>query len=103
MATIKKFEKDPEEVLDFQFDFKPLTNGVSGAKSDYLETGETITSQTVTADTGLTVDSSSESGGAVTVFLSGGTAGRSYRVVCKIVTSGLRTARRSFLVEVKRR
>ena len=51
------FSKDPDAVLDYKFDWAASTNG-SGA-SDWLADGETISSHTITATTGLTVDSSS--------------------------------------------
>ena len=99
MAT-STFTKDPSEVLDYVFDWAPLTNGRTGAISDWLTSGETIVSRTITAETGITVDSSSitDSNTSVTVWLSGGTAGENYIVTCTIVTSAGRTAERSIKV-----
>lgn len=88
MAT-NVFTKDPSAVLDYAFDW-----------SDWLATGETISSHTVTADTGLTKDSSTEAAGVVTYWLSGGTAGTNYKVVCRIVTSAGRTDERSAWLQV---
>ena len=82
--------KDPDAVLDYAFDW-----------STWLATGETI-SHVVTVDTGLTKDSDSEADGIVTVWLSGGTAGTSYNVACKIVTT-TRTDERSITVLVQER
>lgn len=101
MAT--SFTKDPEAVLDYTFDWKPLTHGVAAATSDWLATGETISSYTVTAQTGLTKDSDSQADGVVTVWLSGGTAGINYKVACKIVTSAGRTDERSIWIKVVER
>lgn len=86
--------KSPTAVLDWKFDWK-----VDG----WLTASETITSHTVTVETGLTKDSDSESGGVVTVWLSGGTAGRSYTVACKIETDGGRTDTRTIIIECKNR
>ncbi len=84
--------KGPDAVLDYPFDW-----------NTWLATGETISSHTVTVDTGLTKDSDSESGGIVTVWLSGGTAGTNYNVACKIVTSSSRTEERSMTIMVRER
>ena len=94
------FTKDPEAVLDYTFDWKPLTHGVSGAASDWLATGETISSYTVTVETGLTKDSDSQADGIVTVWLSGGTAGENYKVACLIATSAGRTDERTIWIKV---
>ena len=97
--------KDPAAVLDYVFDWAPLTNDRLRARSDWLEAGETIASHTITADSGLTVDSSGETDAAtsVTAWLSGGTAGRDYKVVCQIVTSEDRTDERTLTVKVRNR
>lgn len=97
------FTKDSDAVLDYAFDWKPLTHGVSGATSDWLATGETISSYTVTAETGLTKDSDSQADGVVTVWLSGGTAGINYKVACLIATSAGRTDERTIWIKVMNR
>ena len=81
--------KDPSAVLDYVFDW-----------TEWLATGETITDYTITADTGITVDSSTELDGKVTVWLSGGTAGQNYKVACKITTSAGRTDERTIWIKV---
>lgn len=98
-----RFTKDPAAVLDYKFDWKALTNG-SGS-SDWLASGETISARTITADTGITVDSSSitDTNTSVTVWLSGGTVGSNYVVACKIVTSAGRTDERSIVIEARNR
>ena len=85
--TEEIYTKDPDSVLDYAFDW-----------NTWLGASETISSHVVTADSGLTKDSDSESGGIVTAWLSGGTAGTSYNVACKIVTSDSRTEERSITV-----
>lgn len=89
-----RFAKDPSAVLDYKFDW-----------SSWLATGETISSHTITADTGITVDSSSltDTNTSVTVWLSGGTAETSYTVTCQVVTSASRTDERSITIRVKDR
>lgn len=83
------FIKDPDAILDFVFDWAPNTNGREGATTDWLESGETIASVTVTASSGITVvkNSITDTNTSVTVWLSGGTAGSKETVACKITTS----------------
>jgi hypothetical protein len=88
MAQI--YTKDPDAVLDYAFDW-----------SSWLATGETISSHTITVETGLTKDSDSESSGVVTVWLSGGTADEEYDVACKIVTNASRTDERTMTIRVR--
>lgn len=98
-----RFLKDPQAVLDYKFDWAALTNG--NGSSDWLASGETIASRTITAATGITVDSSSltDTNTSVTVWLSGGTAGQEYTVTCKIVTSAARTDERTIMIQVQDR
>lgn len=84
--------KDPSAVLDWVFDW-----------TDWLASGETITSHTITGETGITVDSSTESAGKVTVWLSGGTAGENYKVACLIETSAGRIDERTIWIKVTNR
>lgn len=93
MAQI--FIKDPDEVLDYKFDWD----------TNYLEDGETISTSTVTAETGITKDSDSitDTDRTVTVWLSGGTVGNEYTVSSRIVTSLSRTAERSIEIKIVER
>ena len=85
--------KEPDEVLDYTFDW-----------SDWLtEISDTISSDTVTVESGLTEDSNSNDTTSVTVWVSSGTAGTSYTVSSKIVTAGGRTAERTITIDVKER
>lgn len=97
------FLKDPDAVLDYKFDWAALTN--SSGDSDWLESGETISTYTITAETGITVDSDSktDTDTSVTVWLSGGTAGADYEVACEIVTSSSRTDERTIKIQVRER
>lgn len=100
---MQTYIKDPDAVLDYKFDWKALTNG-SGT-TDWLDTGETISTRSVSVDTGITKDSDSitDTNTSVTVWLSGGTAGETYTVTCQIVTSDSRTEERSIKIKVKDR
>ena len=104
-VVIPTFVKDPAEVLDYVFDWAPLTNGRPGALSNWLASGETIASRTITAGAGITVGTSTITDGntSVTVWLSGGTAGANYLVTCNIVTSASRTGERSARLLVRER
>jgi len=90
--TLQNPLKDPSAVLDYAFDW-----------TGWLAAGETITDHTITADTGITVDSSTESDGKVTVWLSGGTAGINYKVACLVETSAGRTDERTLWIKVVER
>lgn len=95
--------KDPDAVLDYKFDWKAETNG--NGDSDWLASGETISTRTVTVDSGITKDSDAltDTNTSVTVWLSGGTDGADYEVACKIVTSASRTDERTAKVPVRER
>lgn len=73
MSTWNKY---PNEKLDYAFDF-----------SATLEDGETITAQTVTTQTGLTVSDISQAAGVVKFWLEGGVSGTYYLVDCTVTTS----------------
>lgn len=81
--------KDPDAVVDYLFDFAPLTNGRDPLGTDWLGAGETIQSFNVSVPAGLTLDSSvaADSNTSVRAWLSGGTAGETYTVTCRITTN----------------
>lgn len=82
---MRTWTKDPQAVLDWAFDW-----------SNWLASGETITgTPVVTVDPGLTKDSQSNTGTVVTVWLSGGTLGITYKVACRITTNQGRTDERT--------
>jgi len=108
MASKNTYIKDPEAILDWKFDWAPLTNG-SGA-SDWLQVGEIISTKTITispsvAVTGLTADSSAitDTSTSVTVWLSKGVDYTDYQVACKIVTNAPRTDERTITICVRNR
>lgn len=98
---METYFKDPDAELDWLFDWKAKTNGTGD--SDWLASTETISSHTISVESGLTKDSDSESNGAVIVWLSGGTVGEEYSVACRIVTSENRTDERTIKIRIKER
>ena len=90
--TLQNPLKDPSAVLDYAFDW-----------TEWLAAAETITDHTITADTGITADSSTEDAGKVIVWLSGGTAGINYKVACLVTTSAGRTDERTIWIKVVNR
>lgn len=87
-----EFIKDPAAVLDYTFDW-----------SDWLNTGETISSHTVTVPTGITLGSHANDTTAVTMWLSGGAVGEHYAIACQITTSQGRTDKRRILIMMEER
>jgi hypothetical protein len=94
--------KTPAAVLDYKVDFAAETNGRPGADGDWLESGDTISTRTVTVDSGITKDSDAlaDSDTAVVVWLSGGTAGSEYDCTVQVVTANGRTVERTFRIKV---
>lgn len=86
------YVKDPDAVLDYGFDW-----------SDWLATGEVITTSTWSVTTGLTKDSDSSNDTATTIWVNGGTAGLSYTITNHIITSAGRADDRSHTIKVKDR
>ena len=91
---MKIIPKSPTGVLDYKWDW-----------SSWLQEGETISSHTITPETGITKDSSSitDSSTSVTAWLSGGTANKTYQVVCHIVTSANRADDRTIILRCEAR
>lgn len=91
---MKRFEKDPDEQLDYTFDFDAL-----------LETNEVIDSTAWTVPAGLTLvtDTIDAAGKRATVWLAGGTAGDTYEVECRITSNATpaRIIERAFTVYVR--
>lgn len=86
--------KDPGAVLDYKFDW-----------SGEFEQAEQIANRVVTSQDGLNLDSHTDDGSSVTVWLSGGQAGNSYSVDCEIQTNSnpARTFRRSIVIRCMNR
>ena len=82
------FTKDPDETLDFPFNWKPELNGDTISTSEFL------------LPDGLTQVSVSNTPTTATIFVSGGTSGLIYRITHRIVTAGGRTRDRTINVLV---
>jgi len=85
------FTKDPNATLDYKIDW-----------STWLST-DTISSAAWTVPTGLTQVSVSNTTTAATIWLSGGTAGTAYEVICRITTATGRIDDRTIGIEVEER
>lgn len=84
-------DKDPNSVLDYTENW-----------ATWLVT-DTITTSTWTLDAGITKDSDTNTTTTATAWISGGTAGNSYKAVNRIVTAGGRTADRTIIVNIVER
>lgn len=85
-------EKDPFAQLDYSLDF-----------SNYLPTGDTINTVSVSADSGITVVSTSNTDTVATAIISGGTAGSIYNVEFRITTANALSDSRNFRIKVLER
>jgi hypothetical protein len=83
--------KDPDAVLDYSIDW-----------SGWLD-GDAIVTSTWSVAGGITIDSTTNTSTVATVWLSGGSAGRSYKIVNHIVTSGGREDDRTLEIVVRER
>lgn len=86
------FTKDPDAVLDY-----------TRSWADWLADGETISTSTWIAESGITIDSDTNDTTTATVWLSGGTAGEDYELTNRITTSASRTDDRTFRIQCRQR
>lgn len=93
---LRELTKDPNAVLDYSIRW-----------TSWLVSGDSIATSTwtidVAPDASLAIDSSSVVAGVPTVWLSGGTAGESYVVRNRVVTTDSRTDDRSIVIHVRSR
>ena len=87
----RNFVKDPDAVLDYEWDWAAWLGA------------DTLASHPVTAEAGLTVDTSEAPPTAVTAWLSGGSVGMSYAVTCHVVTAAGREDDRTATITVQER
>jgi len=83
------FVKDPDAILDYIVDW------INWLCSDTIATG------TWTVPTGITKVSNSITDTEAIVWLSGGTAGHSYDLTCRIITAGGRVDDRTISILVR--
>lgn len=112
--AFQSYKKDPDSILDYIADFAATTNGRTNdgvVVADWLASGETISSATVTAtnitgtDSSLTVDSSSiiDTNTAVKFWLSAGTLGQIYDVVVHVTTNAGREEDRTIRIVISQK
>ena len=101
MATLTGFqqdrighfiEKDPYAVLDYSLDW-----------TNWMPSGDTISAISITADAGITVDSSTNTDYIATANISGGTAGTTYNIEYNITTTNGLKDSRNFRIKVVER
>lgn len=83
------FTKDPDAVLDYTVNW-----------ATWLD-GDTISTSTWTVASGITEDSDSNTTTTATVWLSGGTAGRTYAATNNIVTAAGRENDATITIKVQ--
>ena len=105
--------KDPNDILPYFFVWCDKTGLNTGGATDNGELqGATISTYTVTVASGLTKDSDNKAAvtihgvsyaisTVVTVWLSVGTDGTDYDILCRIVTSDSRTLDKTMTVPVR--
>jgi hypothetical protein len=100
-----KWYKDPDDTLNFKFDYAPLENG--NGNSNWLDRTssplEIISEKSLSIDSpGPTIESSTitDSSTSVMISVSGGTAGHQYKVVCTITTSTGQVLERTAYIHV---
>ena len=81
--------KDPSGVKDYVFDWAAWLGS------------DTISTATVTVETGITLASTVTTATNVTAWLSGGTAGQTYAINCQVTTAGGRTEQQTMYVPVR--
>ena len=82
--------KDPDEVLDYQVDW-----------SARLASGDSVQSSTWTLDSGLSQNSASIASPKTTIWLSGGTAGKTATIVNRVVTTQGRTMEETIALPIR--
>lgn len=90
MSNYPKEFKDPDEVRQFTI----------GWTND-LVSGDTISSSSFAADSGITVDSETNTTLTASVTLSGGTAGEVYNIVNTVITAGGETLEKTIQIEIR--
>ena len=86
------FPKDPHARLDYSIDW-----------SQWLSAGEAISCSVWTIESGINSFDQTATTSIATVWLDGGTAGITYQVANKIVTTGSRTDERTIKIKVLER
>lgn len=94
-ATLGQFQKDPDATLDFAVDW-----------TAELRAGDSITAAAWTVPAGITQPATpvaSLTGAKATVWLTGGSVGETYPVVCRVTTAQGRIDERTIRITVVQR
>jgi len=83
-------KKDPADVEDYGLDCNA-----------WLKTGETISSQSVTGDAGITISGVAREGGVIKWRVSGGQVGTDHRITVRVIASSGRIAERTVIIPVR--
>lgn len=86
---MKVFKKSDEDIIDYDI-----------ILTDWLPTGDTIDNAVVTADAGISIDSTETTDDRVKIWVSGGTSGNTYNFKVLASTVGNRRKEINFLVAV---
>lgn len=91
MAIIGRFEKQPDEVLDYDIDF-----------AEWIPDGDVVSSATITSSpAGLTVGTVGVFGSYLKVWISEGVDGTTYKLEVTATTQGGRVKQAEFLMKVR--
>lgn len=85
--------KDPDAKLDYSWDWTAWLALIS----------DTIASHLITAEAPLSVVSHSDDGHIVSAYVSGGTAGATHSLACRITTVGGRIDERTVYLKIQER
>ena len=94
MAILAKFEKQSDDVQDFDIDFSEWL----AARNDTAVGPGGLVAAT---DAGLTIIAATLSNGVVKIFTSGGTNGVTYKLTARITTAGNRVKSGEVKIKVK--
>lgn len=99
MTILGRFDKQPAEVLDYQFDFTAWLSD----RADTILGTPTVTSAVVkgVSVAALNISNISTAFGIVRFFASGGTTGCQYEITCTLTTPGGRTKQDEMVIAVK--
>lgn len=90
MKNGETVEKSPREDYEYTFKWKAHLSKIS----------DTVSTSTMTADSGITIHTPTNNTDSATVWVSGGQDGCKYKITNKIVTAAARTFEGYFFVKV---
>lgn len=91
MSLLGRYTKQPAEVLDYEIDYTDWMEGRADLPAGHV----------VAAEPGITVVGSARDGNKVTVALSGGADGQSYKITVLLTTTSGMVREADFQVSVK--